>query len=119
MKKAIYILILILPFQSCYYDVAEELYPCSSGGSPTYILNVEPVVSQNCYTCHSLTSSASGGGIILEGYDNLIKKVNDGKFQCSIHQESGCSPMPKGGGKLGTCTLAEIDQWISNGAENN
>lgn len=123
MKKHIIILLSaasVLAMKSCYYDVAEELYPCTASATVTYSTTIEPVISANCYACHATAVAAvSGDNIVLEGYASLKKKVDDGRLLCAIKHEGGCSPMPKGQAKLGSCTIADIEKWVEEGAPDN
>ena len=82
--KILFILFLALAgFQSCYYDVEEELYPASSAVqcdtlNSTYTLKVLPIISTYCYNCHGGTSNQ--GNVNLDGYNNLKVYVNNGKL---------------------------------------
>ncbi len=111
---------LLLPFQSCYYDIEEELYPVSSCDTSvnSFALSVVPILSANCYTgCHA--ASVSIGGVTLEGYDNVRVVVDNGKLLKSIKHEAGASAMPKSAPKLNTCNISKIENWINSGAPNN
>lgn len=118
--KLLFILSLVVIVKSCYYDVEEELYPCAASDNVTYSSNIVAILSSNCYSCHSSAAAPSlGSGIVLDSYADLKVKVDDGKFACAVNHESGCSPMPKGGSKLSSCLLTEINTWLSEGAPNN
>jgi hypothetical protein len=107
----------------CYYDKADLLYPdgktvCDSTATAKFSTDVLPVMNASCNSgCHS-TASASAG-IILDNYNGVKAQVANGKLMGSINQASGYSAMPKGGGKLNTCTIAKLQQWINAGAPNN
>lgn len=123
MKKLL-ILFLFLWIVSCYYDNGEILNPELNATcdltNVTYTASVKPLLSDNCLMCHSTASSAaSGGGVKLENYNDLIIYVNNNKLYGSVTQSSGFSPMPKGGNKLGSCALQTLKKWIDNGAPNN
>ena len=105
--------------EGCYYDVAEEIYPdtaCDTIGI-TYNEDILPLVTNNCYVCHD--QSNNFGGITLEGYDNLKKNVDNGKFLGAIKHEDGFSAMPQGQPKLQDCNIEKIESWINAGAPNN
>jgi len=105
----------------CYYDVEEELYP-STGSScdtlnVTYAADIVPILQQSCYTCHSI--GANLGGVTVEGYDEIIVLVEDGRLAGAVNHLSGFSPMPKDASQLDDCSLALINNWINDGALNN
>lgn len=112
-------LILLLMLGSCYYDVEEEIYPktdCNTDNI-TYSMDIVAILQSNCYACHS--QAANQGGITLEGYDNLKTYVDNGRFLGAIQHEAGYSPMPQGAPQLPDCQIAQIEQWILDGAPNN
>lgn len=106
--------------QSCYYDVEDELYPqaapCDTT-NVTYSNTVWPIINSNCTSCHS--GSAPAGNIRLEDYNDISAAANNGSFLGVIKHEPGWSPMPKGGGKLNDCEIAQIETWVNQGAPNN
>lgn len=106
--------------QSCYYDKEDELYPQTAACDTTDVTftnNVFPVINSNCTSCHS--GSAPSGNIRLENYNDISAAANDGRLLGVIRHESGWSPMPKGGGKLNDCDIAEIEAWVNDGTPNN
>ena len=103
----------------CYYDVEEELYPntgCDTS-NVTYSGVILPLLQDNCYICHNTVSQF--GGIILEGYDQVITHVNSGELLGVLKHEAGFPPMPLNQPKLPACVIAKIEAWISNGAMND
>ena len=62
-----------------------------------------------------------GGGIDLEGYDDLKVHVDNGKFLSSITHDGNASFMPKSANntKLPDCDISQITAWINAGAPNN
>lgn len=110
----------VFSLTGCYYDVEEELYPNPSAcdtSNVTYSLSVAPIISSNCYVCHS--SAAAQGGVILEGYNAIKGFVDAGSLLGVIRHDAGYSPMPQGGAKLSSCNIATIEKWVSDGAPNN
>lgn len=123
-KKLIYIfgsMLTVFSFQGCYYDIENELYPSDGStcdtATVTYTATIQPILSQNCLSCHS-TASAQGN-VVLEGYNLLKVYVDDGSFLGAVSHGSGYSPMPKGGNKLSDCKISQIQTWIAAGAPNN
>jgi len=83
----------------------------------TYLNSIEPILRKNCYECHAINIATAG--IILEGYDNLILRVNSGRFPGAVNHRDGYTPMPKDRGKLPDCDLAKINIWLDDGAPDN
>jgi len=109
-------------FQSCYYDVEDELYPSSAicdTTDVTYSGFVVQTLESFCYTCHSQAAGPSNGNVILEGYNSLKVYADNGKLVGSISHSSGFSSMPQGGSKLSDCTISKISAWVDMGAPNN
>jgi len=111
---------MLIFLSSCYYDVAEELYPdkpvCDTTNI-TFTDHVLPIINANCTSCHS--GQAAAGNIRLENYNDISAAANNGSLLGVIRHEPGWSPMPKGGGKLNDCDIAEIETWVNQGAPNN
>ena len=123
MKKFILALLLTIGIlSSCYYDKEDYLYgttTCNATGS-TFSSVVLPIMNQRCNSCHSSNAAtSSGGGIILDNYASIKAYADNGKLLGSINHSSGYSPMPKGGGKLSSCEIAKVTDWVNNGAPNN
>jgi hypothetical protein len=118
----IMLLFLSVAFFSCSYDNEEDLYGneiCDTS-SVNYSKTIKPVLTANCYSCHSTSNAPSfGSGIKLENYDDLMVQVNNGKLVGAITHLPGYSAMPQGGVKLDDCTIEKIVIWINSGAPNN
>jgi mono/diheme cytochrome c family protein len=118
----IMLLFLSVAFFSCSYDNEEDLYGneiCDTS-SVTYSKTIKPVLTANCYSCHSTSNAPSfGSGIKLENYDDLMVQVNNGKLVGAITHSPGYPAMPQGGAKLDDCPIEKIVTWINNGAPNN
>ena len=103
----------------CAYHVEEELYPQRSCNleNLTYSETVVPILEANCLSCHS--RAGNQGGITLEGYDALIRQIDNGRLLGAIRHEAGFSPMPKDRPRLLDCQISQIEAWIAEGAPNN
>ena len=113
------VMMIIIGFTSCYYDVEEELYStieCFSDNM-SYQNDILPIIINNCYECHSAQNNF--GNITLEGYNRISQYVNSGQLEGAINHESGYSPMPKNKAKLLDCEIEKIVSWINAGAPNN
>jgi len=117
------ILILAIAFLAgCYYDSQEVLYPKLSNPCDDTVVTFSGTVTtilQPCQLCHSNSNASSAGsGIKLQDYPDVLTMVNNGKLMGSINQTSAY-PMPKGGGKLPDCEIAQLQKWIDNKSPNN
>lgn len=109
-------------FVSCYYDNEEALYPAISNScdttNVTYSGTVVPILSNNCYSCHSnKTAASNGNNIALENYADVV--TNNVAISQSINQTGSIPPMPKNGGKIKACSITQFDIWVRNGMLNN
>jgi len=119
LKTISLVLTIIVATTGCYYDVEEELYPsieCQTM-EMSYANDILPIIESNCYGCHNTV--AKFGNIILEGYSQLLKHVDDGSLLSVIKHSAGFSPMPKNGAKLLECEIEKIEAWVADGALNN
>ena len=122
LKTSIIALIIAILSTGCYFNNEEELYgtvPCKEN-SISYQLDVLPIITNNCYSCHSDEKAASNGqGNKLEGHDNLKIYVDNSFLLKTINHEAGVSPMPLNKQKLSDCEINTITQWINEGSKNN
>jgi len=105
--------------ESCTFNNEEDLYECDTL-QVTYSNSVVPVLENNCYVCHGIDKYAvSGGGNLLEGYDNIEPYATGGILGSVINHDPGFVQMPRDAGKLSECDIAKVEIWIREGAENN
>lgn len=110
---------------SCYYDKEEYLYPevpCDTTRLMSYSGDVVPLLSVNCYSCHSLVNApVYGEGLVLEGYANLSAFLYEypDVLLNSIKQNGQALAMPRGADKLDKCSISDIETWIKQGQKNN
>jgi|SRR5688500_14222365 len=104
---------------SCTYHNEEELYPAETCDTTnvTYNATILPIVTQNCYECHSGSSPVSG--ILLEGHSNLKAMIDAERLLGAIKHQTGFSPMPKDRPSLADCDILKIEKWVLDGALNN
>jgi hypothetical protein len=116
-------LIVLLALSTCYYDSEEYLYPSLNDPCDTtqitYSLSVKPILQNNCYSCHSNSTSSSGNNIRLEDYPDVVIRVNDGSLMGAMSHTGGFSPMPKDAAKLEDCLINVVQKWIDSGSPNN
>lgn len=112
-------------FTSCYYDNEETLYPetpCDTVSSLSYSSDIVPVLSVNCYSCHSIVNApVFGDGLVLEGYANLVTYLNNEPdvLLNSVKQNGLALSMPRDGSKLAKCSISDLEIWIKQGKRNN
>ena len=106
-------------FVSCYYDNEEALYPTLSNAcdttNVTYSGTIEPILNNNCYSCHSDANAAFGGNVHLQSATDVIS--NSSKIAVAI-KRTGAFPMPPSG-KLNSCAISQFDIWLRKGTPNN
>lgn len=109
----------ILFFVSCYYDNEEALYPIINTAcdttNVTFSRTIVPILSNNCYSCHSSNTSTFGGNIRLETFADV--QLISSKLIPAV-KRTGAKPMPPGG-MLKACSISQFDIWIRNGMVNN
>jgi hypothetical protein len=121
-KKIIILLIIILGsfmlVPSCYNDKEDALYPFQKCDTThvTYSQTIVPIMNTSCLICHSTANQE--GNVVLDSWANVRVYVTNGKLLPAIDQ-TGPFPMPKGGSMLPSCSIAQIKQWVINGAPNN
>ena len=116
-------LILVIALTTgCYYDSEERLYPKLSSPCDDKVVTFPGTVTtilQPCLSCHSNSAAGnSGAGVKLENYADIQIYVQSGQLMGAINQTSSY-PMPKGGGKLPDCEIAQLQKWINNQTPNN
>ncbi len=126
MKKTISILLasitLSILLYSCYYDKADYLYRYASTGCDTmntvsYGGAIQPILDQQCYSCHS--GARPSGGVAMGTYNTDKAIAINGMLVGTIAHASGYSPMPAGAAKMDDCSIAKIKKWVEEGSPNN
>lgn len=114
-----FLLIGTVLISACYYDSEAKLYPVTDcvTANMSYQTNIVPILQFNCYVCHS--AAVNFGNVTLEGYDQVMIQVNNGKLLGTMKHTSGFRPMPQNAPQLAECTIAKIEKWITDGAPNN
>jgi len=124
MNRAIKItLLLAITFVTgCYYDSEERLYPKLSNPCDDTVVTFSGTITQilqPCLSCHSNSLAANDGvGVKLENYADVQIYVKSGQLMGAINHTSAY-PMPKGGGKLPDCEIAQLQKWIDSQTPNN
>ena len=118
---AIVLFCAILSTTGCYYDVEEELYPVITCDTVdmSFDTDIVAILQRECLACHSNAAHQGiGGGVNLDGYDNVKTYVDNGKLLSSITHDGNASLMPKSANnrKLAKCEIDKITAWINDGA---
>ncbi len=82
----------------------------------SYQTNILPLLKTNCIGCHGAGNTT---GINLSSFAGVRNASLSGKLNGTITHTAGFSPMPKNSAKLPACNIAQIQKWISNGANND
>ena len=85
----------------------------------SYSSGVVPILQDNCYSCHGTGSTGGSGGILLQGYTNLLKWADNGYLVGNVTHAPGYIPMPYDGTELPACEVNTIVAWVHQGALNN
>lgn len=113
------IAVFMFSFVSCYYDNEEALYPNLNSScdttNVTYSSTIEPILNNNCYSCHSDANAAFGGNVHLQAATDVISMSS--KIAVAI-KRTGAFPMPPSG-KLSSCAISQFDIWVKKGTPNN
>jgi hypothetical protein len=100
----------------CVWDNEEELYPetaiCDTT-SVSYSKDIVPILSNNCYSCHSdLNAFSFGGGIGFEDHQNVAGYAE--RIIGAINHDKGFVPMPQNGEKLDSCSINLFEAWTNS-----
>jgi mono/diheme cytochrome c family protein len=88
---------------------------CNDGCDTTGVTfsdKIWPMMQQYCTGCHSVSSP--GGGIVIEGYGDLVALAGNGSLMGSVRYETGYSQMPTNQ-QLSECNIGLIQKWIDEG----
>ena len=121
MKKWCLLIILPIIIVACYYDNEETLYPETDVCDTieiSYSSDIVPILSTNCYTCHSnINAPDFGSNISLEDYADVSNRSFD--ILGAISHEDPYTPMPKDRIKLDDCLINKFEAWVNQGSPDN
>ncbi|HET9505344.1 MAG TPA: hypothetical protein VFO93_17505 [Hymenobacter sp.] len=114
---------------ACSYTNAYEApAPCNLPATVSYQVHVLPILTKNCYSCHSAKDyqQSTAGTFNMEDftqvkfYSNPANGRNNVSYMVgNIRHDAGFVPMPNNGDKLSVCDIATIKAWVDAGAPNN
>ena len=106
---------------ACVWDNLEELYPDTPNCDTTAVSfsnDIVPVLSNNCFGCHSnVNAPGSGGGLRFEDHPDVAG--NTSRIIGAINHDTGFLAMPQGGDKLDPCSINLFEAWARSGAPDN
>ena len=111
--------IILLP--ACIWDNLEELYPDNANCDTTSVsfsTDIIPILSNNCFSCHSnLNAPSFGGGLSFEDHQDVAG--NSDRIIGAINHNAGFLAMPRDGDKLNPCSINLVEAWVNSGAPDN
>ena len=118
-KFAIYLFLLV--GAACSWENEETFYPDVENCDTldvSYSLDIVPVLSSNCFSCHSNSNAADfGSGIALEDYADV--NASSTLIVAAIKHMEGVPAMPRNSDKLDDCTISKIEAWVNDGSPEN
>jgi hypothetical protein len=118
----------IISFAGCSKTSEDKLTGNSTCDTTSvqYARDIVPILQSICYDCHGNGNTAGSGGVLLQGYTNLIVYVNShpsggtlSYLEGNVEHASGYVAMPYGLPKLPDCEVNTIAAWVHQGAHNN
>jgi len=110
-------LALMYILNSCTNDKASVIAPTCDTTTVRLSVELNEILSNNCYSCHSGASPISG--INLADYNVLKTYASNGILISAITHTGSVEPMPQGGNKLSDCEIDKFRAWINRGTLNN
>ena len=88
---------------------------------------IRPLLSENCYKCHSKDSEKIKGGLLLDSRDGVLKGGNTGPALVpgrpeksliiqAVHYKDKDLQMPPNDRKLSDAQIADLEAWVKMGA---
>ena len=104
---------------SCENQNEEDLFGITGCDTSTvsWSQDIDPILAGRCHHCHYDNSPITP--FSLQGYQNVLIRVNSGQLEAAVNHLPGSPQMPQDGPKLPDCELSKINKWIREGAPNN
>jgi uncharacterized membrane protein len=124
MKNLLLFLLCFAALASCKNDSYDELYPAPSGSADkcdttknksTFSTNVKAIVDAKCATSGCHNSSSRAAGYDFSSYAGLQSVATSGR----LVQVTAVSKRMPPSAPLTDCELAQVVNWVNNGAQNN
>ncbi len=111
MKKLTVLLIVLIStliYVSCDSNTVQDISAVVT--NPTYVDNIEPVISTKCTICHF----SGGESPSLENYAEVKDAIENGTVLCRINGTE-CGEIMPTSGKMPQATITMIELWASQG----
>lgn len=102
-------LAIVLFMVSCESKTYADIQPAFT--NPTYSVNIKPVISANCLSCHNGDQFPN-----LSTYEQLKTVAQNGNFLCKINGTCGEVMPPTG--KMPQSTVDMLNLWVKQGCVN-
>ncbi len=105
---------------ACRHEPIEDAVmptPDCSSSPISFQRTIIPLLNQHCNNCHS--SAIHLRGIILDDYQDVRSFALEGSLAGTVMQDGNYAPMPYNAPKLDSCVIAEIYNWVHEGAKDN
>ena len=79
--------------------------------------DIFPILKDYCVGCHG--NNREDGGVNLSSHAEILASVNNGSLIGAMKREISFAPMPPLGSYVSGCRIAQIENWIADGAPNN
>ena len=113
---------LLIAFERPHDVFGADDAPAAADGSQFFQAKVRPILTENCYSCHS---DAAIAGLRVDSREALLKGGDSGSalipgdpeksLMIQAVQQTGALKMPKGG-KLTDAQVADLIAWVKMGA---
>jgi len=90
--------------------------PCDATAT-SFEKNIQPLFKLYCYGCHQANDKQ--GNVSMEDYNHILEFVRDGSLLGSMKHEIYYDAMPLYLDKMTDCQIAQVENWINQGAQNN
>ena len=90
---------------------------CTLPSPVSFSQHVFPVIDKYCKGCHS--GANPWAGLRLRNYSEVKAIADNSLLLGVINHDPGFPEMPRTIGKLDSCIIATITQWVNDGAPNN
>ena len=108
MKKIFYLAFVLLSFSCTTAEIPLMEVPIDR--TVTYQRDIQPIIFNNCLTCHSSINPANG--LTLESYSQVKNSTQNGSLITRINDAA--NPMPQNG-LLTASNRALFDKWKVDG----
>lgn len=110
----------VVLMNSCAKESEEDIlggYVYCKDSLVSFSENVQPILNQDCVSCHNVNSAENG--VELDSYEGVTLSVTPQLLMDVINHANGEVPMPNNKPKLNECKIATIQKWIDEGQLNN